>query len=179
MFASFKRSPASTHASATTATATGTGSTEKDSSADYADLEKRADGRWSVQNRPGTLRVHADPDTGTDTDTDGKATKRTCSGFLPAQVGVLFFTTFTLIISGVFIGMAGMNIARNGEPLREARVANWADDSYSAGSSMRHVDLLVAATSLSLWAFLFITCVLGLVRCRCCCLPPQPWAGPM
>jgi len=30
------------------------------------------------------------------------------------------------------------------------------------GASMRHVDSLVAATSLSLWAFLFVTCLLGL-----------------
>ena len=41
---------------------------------------------------------------------------------------------------------------------------------------MRHVDFLVAVTSLSLWAFLFVTCMLGLVRARCS-LPPQPLAG--
>ena len=106
MFASFKRSPVST-----------TTGTEKDSSADYVDLEKRADGRWSVQSRSGTLNVAIGA---VHTNTDGKATKRsreTCSGFLPAQVGVLLFIVFILIISGVFIGMTGVNIARDGEPL--------------------------------------------------------------
>ena len=47
---------------------------------------------------------------------------------------------------------------------------------YFAGRSMRHVDFLVAATSLSSSAFLFVICMLGLVRCRCSLpLPPQPW----
>ena len=170
MFASFKRSPVSTP---TPGNATTTG-TEKDSSADYVDLEKRADGRWSVQNRSGTLKVAI----GTaHTDTAGKATNRSreaCSGFLPAQVGVLLFIVFILIISGVFIGTTGMYVARDGGPL-VLLGWQWADG-YSAGRSMRHVDFLVAVTSLSLWAFLFVTCMLGLVRTRCC-LPPQPLAG--
>ena len=46
-------------------------------------------------------------------------------------------------------------------------------DRCTAGRSMRHVDFLLAATSLSLWAFLFVTCVLGYVS-FCCHLRPQP-----
>ena len=40
-----------------------------------------------------------------------------------------------------------------------------------AGASMRHVDLLVAITSLSLWAFLFVACLLVYAR-SCHCLRP-------
>ena len=112
MFASFKRSLASTPGNGNGNDPTGTGA-EKDSGADYADLEKRADGRWSVQNRPGTLNITIDT---VHTDTDGKTTEQEArSGFLPAQVGVLFFTLFTLMLSGAFVGVTGMNIARNGE----------------------------------------------------------------
>jgi len=151
MFASFKRPPASTPGNATAGT-------EKESSGDYTDLEKRADGRWSVQSGPGALKVAVD--------TDGKTTKRrTCCGFLPAQVGVLLFIMFTLMIGGVLIGVTGMNIARNGVSL-VLRGWPWADR-YTAGGSMRHVDFLVAAISLSLWAFLFVTCMLGSGRFRC------------
>ena len=166
MFASFKRSLASTSGNGSGSDSTGT---EKDTSADYADLEKRADGRWSVQNRAGTLKVVVHMDT------DGKATseRATCSGLPPAKVGVLSFTLFTLLISGVLLGVTGMNIAQNGEPSWSARAGDSADTN-SAGGSMRHVDFLVAATSLSLWAFLFVTCMLGLAGCPCC-LPSQPW----
>ena len=130
MFASFKRFQATSHATAAAAAATTATGTEKDSSsADYADLEKRADGRWSVQNRSGTLKVaigtvHTD----TDAEAGGKAT-----GFLPARVGVLLFTMCTLIISGVLIGTTGMDIARNGEPLgclRGAEGWRWADSLF-------------------------------------------------
>ena len=110
MFASFKRSLTSTPGNGNGNDPTGTGA-EKDSGADYADLEKRADGRWSVQNRPGTLNIAIDT-----AHTDGRTTEReTRSGFLPAQAGVLFFTLFTLMLSGAFVGVTGMNIARNGE----------------------------------------------------------------
>ena len=162
MFASFKRSPASTSGNGNGSDPTGT---EKDSSADYADLEKRADGRWSVQNRPGALQVAVH----THTETDGKATGRaTCSGCPPAKVGVLSFTLFTLLISAVLVGVTGVNIAQNGERSWSAQVSDSGLIQISAGGSMRHVDFLVAATSLPLWAFLFVTCMLGLVHsCRC------------
>ena len=98
VFASFKRSSA---ASAPSNTTTGT---EKDSGTDYADLEKRADGRWSVRSRPGTLKAPVDA-TGIDTKS---------YGFLPAHVGVLLFTMFGLMIGVVFMGVTAANIAQNG-----------------------------------------------------------------
>ena len=159
MFASFKRSPASIPENGND---TGTG-TEKDYGADYADLEKRADGRWSVQNRPGALKIAIDT---VHTDTDGKATEReTRFGFLPAQVGVLLFTLFTLMLSGAFVGVTGMNIARNGERPPSCLLPSWCDrlTEIDPGRSMRHVDFLVTTISLSFWTSLFVICMLGLV----------------
>ena len=100
MFASFKRPPGLPPGNTTTGT-------EKDSGADYADLEKRADGRWSVQNRPKTLEVAF-----------GKTPSRgTCCGFLPAHVCVLLFTMLALMTGVVFIGVTGVDIAQNGASL--------------------------------------------------------------
>ena len=96
MFASLKRSSDPTHGS-------GSIGTEKDSGADYADLEKRADGRWSVQNPVDGVQV------------DGRTRRqKTCCGLLPAHVGVLFLIMFALMVGVVFMGVTGMNLAQNG-----------------------------------------------------------------
>lgn len=110
-FASFKRSSAS--AGAPGGTTTGS---EKDSGAnsDYADLEKRPDGRWRVQNRETRRR-------------------ETCCGFLPAHVGVLLFTTLALMIGGVFMGVTATNIAQNGTSSPTSRGGDGLTDIPQAG----------------------------------------------
>lgn len=100
MFASFKRSSAPAPGSTT--------GTEKDPGADsdYADLEKRADGRWRVYNRP-----HLKATAGA-TGIDGKAP--TCCVFLPVHVGVLLFIVLALGIGGVSMGVTAATIVQNG-----------------------------------------------------------------
>ena len=103
MFASFKRPPGLPPGNTTTGT-------EKDSGADYADLEKRADGRWSVQNRPRTLEVAVVDGV----HMAGKTPSRgTCCGCLPAHVGVLLLTMLAVMIGVIFIGVTGVNVAHN------------------------------------------------------------------
>ena len=84
--------------------------TENDSGVDYADLEKRADGRWCMQTLSRMLEaavvdgVHM----------TGKTPSRgTCCGCLPAHVGVLLLTMLSLMIGVVFIGVTGVNVAHN------------------------------------------------------------------
>jgi len=70
----------------------------------------------------------------------------TCCGFLPPHVGVLLFNMFALKLGVVFIGVTGVNIAQNGASLVPK---SWSyADRCTAGSSMRHIDFLVAVTSL-------------------------------
>ena len=85
------------------------------------------------------------------------------------HVGVLLFTMLALIIGVVSIGLTGVNIAKNGASL----VPKVGHEDGTTSSSMRHIDFLVAVTSLSIWAFFFVACVLGYVR-FCCHLRPHP-----
>src|SRR5258708_477044 len=102
MFASFKWSSATAPGNTTTGAEKG-----PSADSDYADLEKRADGRWSVQNRPAPLKATVDA--------TGKLHKReTCCAFLPLHVGVLLFTMLALMVGGVFMGVTAANIAQNG-----------------------------------------------------------------
>jgi len=78
---------------------------------------------------------------------------------LPAHVGVLLFTMLALKIGVVSIGGTGVNIAC------VSLGKSWpCADRCTTGSSRWHVDFVVAVTSLSLWAFFLVACVLGYVR---------------
>src|SRR5258707_2035994 len=92
MFASLKRSPVDS----------GRGTrTEQRSGTDYADLEKRPDGRWSVHIHDAVQR-------------DGKTPRHeTCCWFLPVRLSVLLFTMLALMISVTFAGAMGMAIVRS------------------------------------------------------------------
>jgi hypothetical protein len=137
MFTSLKRSPG--------ATLNSSARTEKFSGANYADLEKRADGRWSVQIRPGSLEAAVDA-----VNRDDKTSRReTCCGFLPAHLGVLLFTLLALMVAMVFMGVLGVNIAQNGVSL--ASVVG--DDGLTAVLKARRCGMSTPSLLLPLYRF--------------------------